>query len=611
MRAATRSLLLVLAVTLIAIAPSAAFAVVRDLSLEPPQNRSVEVGSHEDLELLKKAFFDSYPAEDNGAQNYEERENSDGSFTFNFPMPDKDWDQQKGDLCNLPGVVSCGVNHCREFLAADEGFSGKVTSIQGGPVAGAKVSLMPTPPSVSEFVQEEEDEDEDNALNLNLRPGKRRCESQPSGMGPIVGDASGSGQFSLDLPSNFDPGCWELKAAEACEVQDLPTRSVMPESEPMHLLALLPGASTQASQDQKDAANAAGTAAGMTVVELVPLVSIDKTLVRFRVNSGGIAGTDLAMQALQALPLFEGTQKEQRFRTAAATAGDDPFAWMNYGAEQIGAQQLQSVADGSGVTVAVIDTGVDGTHPELSSRMVDNVDVSGFGMSADRHGTAIAGIIAAESGNGIGSYGVAPGTQILGIKACEPESTTAVASRCWSSTLAKALDRALQSDAAIINMSLGGPEDMLIGMLLDKAADNGVLVLAAAGNDGPAAPPPFPASHPAVMAITAVDSAERVYADAVRGEFIDVAAPGVEIPVPVPGEIYPAQLSGTSMATAHVAGAAALLKSMQPGASAAELRTSLETSAVGDARNALVGHGRIDVCGAAKAVSAGQTGCAD
>jgi len=389
-------------------------------------------------------------------------------------------------------------------------------------------------------------------------------------------------------------------------VQDLPTRSVMPEREPMHLLALLPGASKSASQDQKDAANAAGMAAGLTVVELVPLISIDSTLVRFKVNSGGIAGTDAAMLALQASQLFQGAQPEHRFRTSA---GGDPYGWMNYGAEQTGAQRLHPVTDGSGVTVAVVDTGVDAAHPELASRMVENIDVSGFGMTPDRHGTAIAGIIAAESGNGIGSYGVAPGTQILAIKACEPEARSTIASRCWSSTLAKALDHALQSDAPIINMSLGGPEDALIARLLDKAAEKGVLVLAAAGNDGPNAPPPFPASHPAVMAVTAVDADDRLYSGAVRGEFIEVAAPGVEIAVPAPGETYPAQLTGTSMATAHVAGAAALLLSIEPEATADAVRQSLQTSAVAGADS--TGHGRIDVCGAAKALSGGSAACAD
>jgi len=620
MRGAIPGLLALVAAVLL---PRLCLAVATDLSLQPERTHTFDVqvgdvirGDDSDSDADYGYDYERALMEDFGAENVEKRENSDGSLTLNFHMPDDEWDKRQQDICSMPGVTNCGVNHCREFLAADNVFTGQVNNIQGGPVAGATIALLPSPPDVAEFIDEggqaadtqadQEDDDEDKALNLAMRPGKRRCPNQRSGAGPVIGTADGAGKFSLDAPADFDPGCWELKAAQSCEVQDLPTRSVMPEREPMHLLALLPGASKSASQDQKDAANAAGMAAGLTVVELVPLVSIDKTLVRFRVNSGGNGGTDTAMLALQASQLFQGAQPEQRFRTSA---GGDPYAWMNYGAEQTGAQRLHPVTDGSGVTVAVIDTGVDAAHPELASRLAENIDVSGFGMSPDRHGTAIAGIIAAESGNGIGSYGVAPGTRILAIKACEPETAAAVASRCWSSTLAKALDHALQSDAAIINMSLGGPEDALISMLLDKAAESGVLVLAAAGNDGPNAPPPFPASHPTVMAVTAVDSDDRLYSGAVRGEFVEVAAPGVEIAVPTPGEIYPAQLTGTSMATAHVAGAAALLFSAAPEATANAVRQSLQTSAVGSSDS--TGHGRIDVCGAAKTLSNGASACVE
>jgi subtilisin family serine protease len=278
----------------------------------------------------------------------------------------------------------------------------------------------------------------------------------------------------------------------------------------------------------------------------------------------------------------------------------DPFAWMNYGAEQIGAARLPAATNGAGITVAVIDTGVDAQHAELTGK-VEQIDVSGFGTSADRHGTAIAGIIAAEPNNGVGAFGIAPGVKILSIKACEPGSRKGLEARCWSSTIAKALDRALRADAPIINMSLGGPPDPLVQRLIDKAAEQGRLVIAAAGNDGANANPPFPAAHPAVMAVTAVDARDKLYTRAVQGPFVDIAAPGVEVPVPVPGESYPAQLTGTSMATAYAAGAAALLLSMDPARGAADVRSSLESGTVDlgpEARDESYGRGRIDLCGA-------------
>lgn len=597
-------LLLVAGATL----PDICGAVATDLSLQPPTNRTIELQPNVDAQQWAKM---------NNLDDAEQREQSDGSTLLNFHMPDDEWATQSRDLCSQPGVTNCGLNHCREFLAPKTGgsdFTGQVSGIAGGPVAGAKIMLLPKAPEVAEFTTpEEEDKSGDQSVNLNLRPGKQRCDyNQGAGLGPTVANADGSGGFDLSLPGggDFDAGCWELKAGSACEAQTLPTRTVMPESEPNRLLALLPGTAEDDGQAMRDTANALGLAAGLSVLDVVPLQSLDSTLVRFEIGSGG-AGSKAATMALRVDPRVDSTQPEYRYRTNATESGD-PYGWMNYGAEQIGAERLQTIATGEGISVAVIDTGVDTAHPELAERMLAAIDVSGFGVAPDRHGTAIAGIIAAESGNGIGSYGIAPGTKILAIKACEPENRTGLSSRCWSSTIAKALDAALMSDVKIINMSLGGPDDPLVARLIEKAAEQGVLVIASAGNDGPDAPPPFPASHPSVMAITAVDANDNPYTRAVRGDFIDAAAPGVEIAVPAPGETYPSQLSGTSMATAYVAGAAALLFSIEPNATADSVRDNLQSSAVnptGETRDSVYGHGRIDVCAAAERVSAGQTTC--
>ncbi len=590
--------------------PRVSGAVATDLTLMPPASRTIELQPNVDAQQWARM---------NGLDDAEQHEQSDGSTLLNFHMPDDEWATQSQDLCGMPGVMSCGTNHCREFLApsgAGSGatFTGQVAGISGGPVAGARIMLLPQAPQVSEFIAEDDDEDSDDpSINLNLRPGKRRCAyEQGAGLGPTLATADDSGHFDLALPGgDFDPGCWELKAGNACEAQTLPARTVMPESEPRRVLALLPGADDKDAQTTRDTANALGLAVGLSVLDVVPLKSLGSTLVRFEVGTRGGDGVQAAMVALRIDPRIDTVQPEHRYRISAIDPGD-PYGWMNYGAEQIGARRLQTITTGEGITVAVIDTGIDTTHPELAARILDSIDVSGFGLSPDRHGTAIAGIIAAESGNGIGSYGVAPAAKILAIKACEPENRSGLSARCWSSTLAKALDAALTRDVAIINMSLGGPEDPLVARLLDKAAELGVLVVASAGNDGPDAPPPFPASHPTVMAITAVDANNKPYARAVRGKFIDLAAPGVEIAVPAPGETYPAQLSGTSMATAYAAGAAALLFSIEPAATADSVRAGLQGSAVnptGDVRDAAYGHGRIDVCAAAISVSAGRTSC--
>ena len=591
---------------LAALAPQICGAVATDLSLEPPMNRSVEFEKDVGIDI------DAFLAENN-IQHAEEKEQPDGSVLINFFSTDKQWAQQQPHICGMPGVVRCDTNLCREFLADESEFAGKVTAISGGPVAGAKIALLPTAPDISDWAEDdtEEDEGEDSALvNLQKQPGPRSCPTnQRGGAGPILAQADASGGFSLPIQGDgFDPGCWELKAGNACEVQELPTRSVMPEFEPNRVLAVVPMDENTDPQAVQAVAMAIGAALGFTVLEVAPLNSIERALIRFEIPKGG----PLAQAAAAALaldPRVESSQREHRYRSSAT---DDPFAWMNYGAKQIGAERLLGIADGAGVTVAVIDTGVDASHPELQGRVSSQVDVTGFGFTADRHGTAIAGIIAAETNNGVGSYGVAPATNILAIKACEPESRNSVGSRCWSSTIAKALDKALQSEASVINMSLGGPDDELIKRLVEAAVSKDRLVVAAAGNDGPNAPPPFPASHEDVVAVTAVDARDRLYSRAVRGAFIDVAAPGVEIAAPAPGETYPARLTGTSMATAHVSGAAALLLSINTEFLPTQARDSLLSSTVdlgAPESDDGFGRGRIDVCAAASELTEGQTTC--
>jgi subtilisin family serine protease len=270
----------------------------------------------------------------------------------------------------------------------------------------------------------------------------------------------------------------------------------------------------------------------------------------------------------------------------------------------------RNVSDGTGATVAVIDTGVDVAHPELTARIVEQLDVSGFGNSPDRHGTASAGLIAGEADNSLGAYGMAPGARVLAIKACQPASKTSAAARCWSSSLAKALDLAIRRDARIINMSLAGPDDPVVRKIVEAALAGQRLVIAAAGNGGPDAGPSFPAALPGVIAVTAIDSRSRLYASATRGDFIDLAAPGVEVPVPVPNETYPGQLSGTSMAAAHASGVAALLLGKNPAAKAEELRAALESSAKPVPVAAGTGRGRIDACAAAKAMAQDTDVCA-
>jgi subtilisin family serine protease len=223
----------------------------------------------------------------------------------------------------------------------------------------------------------------------------------------------------------------------------------------------------------------------------------------------------------------------------------------------------------------------------------------------------VAGIIAAAADNAIGSYGVAPLAEILALKACQPKEEGGLSARCWTSTLIKALDVAMQKDAAIINMSLAGPPDALLARYVALALQQDRLIVAGAGNGGPHAKPGFPAALPGVLAVTAVDVWDRHYERANLGAYVDLAAPGVDIIAPAPNGEYP-PLSGTSMAAAHVTGVAALLKELVPGMSATELLSVLQNNVrdLGEpGRDSQYGNGLLDACAAAQLATSDAVLC--
>jgi len=281
-------------------------------------------------------------------------------------------------------------------------------------------------------------------------------------------------------------------------------------------------------------------------------------------------------------------QPLQTFGTLSGAGYNDPYFGLQRGFAQIDAADAQQWSRGEGVRVAVIDTGLDSAHPDLQGRIQSQrnfVDDDARQFDADRHGTEVAGIIAADANNREGIVGVAPGVRILALKACWQVQPLADSAQCNSFTLAQALTIAIESGARVINLSLGGPADPLLRQLVEYAHKRGVVVVGAVPPDGRT--DGFPVGVPGVIA---VDAAEHAAAGSSA-----LRAPGREVLTLTPGGHYDF-VSGSSLAAAHVSGAVALLLALEPRLDAAAVQELLRRS----------GAGVINVCAAVASLRPGQ-----
>jgi subtilisin family serine protease len=293
-------------------------------------------------------------------------------------------------------------------------------------------------------------------------------------------------------------------------------------------------------------------------------------------------------------PRVESAQSVNLFRVLAH---NDPLYPLQPSAKFWHLAELHKIATGRYVRVAEVDTGVELDHPDLAGRVaLARNFVDGHPDVAEEHGTAVAGIIAARADDGIGIAGIAPEAKLMALRACWQSARRDDAAICSTFTLAKALQFALDQNAQVVNLSLGGPRDRLLERLLDTAVARGITVVGAVDPD--VRDGGFPASHRGVLAV-AGDDAHDVSIGVLLG-------PGRDIPTTITGRKW-GFVSGSSFAAAHLTGLVALLRELAPNLPPQQMRDVLATQAM----PSLAGdhHVIVDAC-AAIARIAGTCACA-
>jgi subtilisin family serine protease len=290
-------------------------------------------------------------------------------------------------------------------------------------------------------------------------------------------------------------------------------------------------------------------------------------------------------------PNFRYVLQEQK----AALAEGDP---AQYALAKLRLPQAHGLALGANVTIAVIDSGIDIRHPELANAIAGSFDALGSKEGPHVHGTGIAGAIVSHAR----LMGSAPAARILAIRAFGAAPSGAEST---SFVILKGLDYAAAHGAQIVNMSFAGPKDALIERGIAAAAAKGIVMVAAAGNAGAKSPPLYPAANASVIAVSATDAQDKLFAASNRGSHIAISAPGVDIFLPAPDEKYQ-MTSGTSFSAAYISGLAALMLERNPALKPNEVRAILMKTARdlgAPGRDDFFGAGEADAFAAVSAVT--------
>ena len=301
---------------------------------------------------------------------------------------------------------------------------------------------------------------------------------------------------------------------------------------------------------------------------------VQERIPQLRTADVSVASVGRAPASLDASPLVTHTTRDEVLHVFGSLP-DDAFFSYQWGFREAGFGTIWNRPSASRpIVVAVVDTGVDATQPDLAGVVLPEVDlVPGDTSTGDDngHGTAVAGVIAAIANNGIGGAGVCSACSILPIKVMGSNGNGDLA------TVAAGIVRAADMHARVIDLSLGGPQGLdALQQAVAYANSKGAVVVAAAGNSG-LATPFFPAGYPGVISVAGSTQTDGLYPWSERGPWIAVAAPGCNVAPLLQGGY--GQFCGTSSATPLVAGLAGLILAAHPRTTNTRLAAAIEQTA--------------------------------
>jgi subtilisin family serine protease len=299
-----------------------------------------------------------------------------------------------------------------------------------------------------------------------------------------------------------------------------------------------------------------------------PMTEVGMQCVVYRLSDN--ASMPNAIERLSKDDRVEIVQAMNVFKTRAQYH-NDPYFKLQANLQQMQISLAHGRATGRDITIGMIDTGVDLDHPDLDGQISLNQnfakDISAS-FSTDKHGTAVAGVMVAKRDNAKGIIGVAPNAKLVALKACWPDKTDAIEAVCNSFTLALAVNTAIKAGVDVLNMSLTGPQDPLLALLLNKAMAKGIIVVAADAGSAESTES-FPASLKEVISVQSIKQPDS--------KLESITAPGDKILTTLPHGTYDF-ISGSSIAAAEVSGVVALLLELKPDLTVVEAHTILQKS---------------------------------